>query len=455
MCCNAPEALIKFIKPTQMFLKEIMLTDFKCHEHLKLSFLSGDKKQPIRKTTFMLGENGTGKSALLKAIALITSGSSGLGDILGNPDGWIRNKKKFCEIAAVIVTAQGQERNIRLRITRGHSLREIISENNETLEQIDIAIKKADRNYFVAGYGASRRLNTDDESFSSQGSRQMSQRSACVQTLFKPGASLISLAKWAMELDYFKTAGGINTVKEALNQFLVEGVIFKAIDKKKKTLLFATPDGEVPLEQLSDGYQNVTAWIGDLMYRITDTFKDYREPLKARGVLLIDEIDLHLHPKWQRLLHKFLKEKLPNFQVIATTHSPLTAQQAGLGELYALKREDGKVALVPFEGDPSKLLLHQILMSPVFGLQSDESLEIQNAKEKVRAVRLKSKPTAREIASVAPYEQLLKATPNTVRTNSLLNADDFALLSTINRELSSRRNKTASRKKTSLKQSKQ
>jgi AAA15 family ATPase/GTPase len=422
-----------------MFLKEIALTNFKCHEKLYLSFACDDKKNPVRKTTFMLGENGTGKSALLKAIALITAGSNGLSDILGMPDEWIKNKKPFCEIAALIVTAKGEEREIKLRIKRGHSLREIISENYITLEQIDDAIKNADRNYFVVGYGASRRLNRGDDIFSKQHHRFSSPRSSNIQTLFNPDASLVSLSNWAMELDYSRAASGMTTVKKALNQFLVDNVKFKTIDRKRKTLLFTTPDGEVPLEQLSDGYQNVTAWVGDLMYNITNTFKDHKDPMKARGLLLIDEIDLHLHPKWQRLLHKFLKEKLPNFQVIATTHSPLTAQQAEEGELYALKRDNKKVVLIPFEGSPSKMLLHQLLMSPVFGLPSDESLKVQKAKDEVRSIKLKSKKTAGDRAKVAAYSKTLGELPLNIRNNSLLTQTDLNLLKTINQQLKTKK----------------
>ncbi|MEO8111052.1 MAG: ATP-binding protein [Ginsengibacter sp.] len=437
-----------------MFLKEITLQNFKCHGDLKLSFTTDDKRKPIRKTTFMLGQNGTGKSALLKAIALITSGSNGLSDIIGEPEGWIKNGKSYCEITSIITTEDGKERNIKLRITGGHSLREIIFENRNSLELIDDAIKKADRNYFVVGYGASRRLNRGEDIFQKSSSRFTSPRSVNIQSLFDPGSSLVSLANWAMELDYSRQKGGMGIIKNALNQFLVDNVEFKSIDKKKKTLIFSTPDGEVPLEHLSDGYQNVTAWVGDLMYNITNTFKDYKDPMKARGVLLIDEIDLHLHPKWQRLLHKFLKEQLPNFQVIATTHSPLTAQQAEEGELYALKRENKKVVLVPFVGCPSQMLIHQILMSPVFGLETDESVKVETAKEKVREVRLKEKPTAGEIKSIEPYEKLLSTTPINVRSNSLLGEGDFKLLSTINKELSTRKNRTnISAKKPSLKKS--
>ena len=67
----------------------------------------------------------------------------------------------------------------------------------------------------------------------------------------------------------------------------------------------------------------VAAWIGDLLYRITETFEDYRAPLEARGLLLVDEIGLHLHPSWQRQLLDYISRKLPNFQRVVTTHSPM------------------------------------------------------------------------------------------------------------------------------------
>ena len=69
------------------------------------------------------------------------------------------------------------------------------------------------------------------------------------------------------------------------------GISFHSIVRDKKQVLFETVDGIISLDQLSDGYQNMAAWIGDLLYRITETFRDYNNPLSARGVLLIDEID--------------------------------------------------------------------------------------------------------------------------------------------------------------------
>lgn len=419
-----------------MFLKEIELINFKAHGNVYLSFETGSKAHPIRKTTFLLGQNGTGKSALLKAIALVTAGSSSLGNLLGSPDDWIKNGKKFCEIAATLLTAKGEERRIKLRIDKGFHLGSIIDKNRDSLELIDSAITKADRNYFVIGYGASRRLNRDSQLLSASPDFS-SPRSLNIQSLFNPDAVLVSLSGWAMDLDYTRKGDGLRTVRRALDTFLVDNVKFRSIDKSKKQLIFSTPDGDVPLNQLSDGYQNVTAWVGDLMYRINETFQDFKDPLKARGLLLIDEIDLHLHPKWQRQLHAFLLSKLPNFQIIGTTHSPLTAQQANEGELYALVRRGRKIELIPFRGAPNKMLIHQILMSPVFGLETDESVKIEEAKTTVRKIRLKGKVTATDRATIKKLSQTLSEAPVNVRTNSLLNSEDLKLLHTINQELKS------------------
>ena len=145
------------------------------------------------------------------------------------------------------------------------------------------------------------------------------------------------LETWAIDLHYRRQDEGLAIIHEAMRK-LLPGMTFKGIDRERRDLMFDTVDGVVPLAYLSDGYQNMAAWCGDLLFRVTDTFDDYKDPLAARGVLIVDEIDLHLHPVWQRQLRNFLSDMFPNFQFILTTHSPLTAQQAGAGELFLVKR---------------------------------------------------------------------------------------------------------------------
>ncbi len=139
---------------------------------------------------------------------------------------------------------------------------------------IDDAIENAHRNYFVVAYGASKRLS--NEVFSNF----EKSRNGCsinVRNLFDNASTLNPLTAWIIELDYRSGNEGINLVKEALKDFL-PGITFNSIDKEKKQVMFETVDGIIPLDQLSDGYQNMAAWIGDLLFRITETFKDYKKP---------------------------------------------------------------------------------------------------------------------------------------------------------------------------------
>jgi predicted ATPase len=415
-----------------MFLKKLVLKNFKCLSDFEISFEA--KKSSNRKWTLILGENGTGKSNLLKAIALITCGSNALGEILGNADSWITLQQPNCSITAWLTTKKGEEREISLKINRGDTLSNLIANNLEDLHLIDGAIENAERNYFVVAYGASRRLSSDSFANSSQAS-SFGSRSGNIRNLFDGGASLNPLTSWVLDLDYRSGESGLAVIKEALNGFL-PGITFHAIDKNKKQVIFKTIDGLVPLEQLSDGYQNMAAWIGDLLYRITETFKDRKNPLQARGLLLIDEIDLHLHPKWQRNLYDFISNKLPNFQVIATTHSPLTAQQAGEGELYALKRNAKQtVELIPFIGSPKTLLVNQLLMSPMFGLTTDESIEVESIKDEYASLKAKGRsltaPEKKQLTKVK--EKLVQELPQ--RNSQLVSDPEMELLRRIEQNL--------------------
>jgi len=124
-----------------MFLKKIHIQNFKCLADIELSFEKN--KSTNRKWTLILGENGTGKSNLLKAIALVTAGSNALGELIGNTDSWIRNGEKSCSIIAVLETKKGEERSISLKINQGDTLSNIISINKDSLHLIDDALENA------------------------------------------------------------------------------------------------------------------------------------------------------------------------------------------------------------------------------------------------------------------------------------------------------------------------
>ena len=81
------------------------------------------------------------------------------------------------------------------------------------------------------------------------------------------------------------------------------------------------PQGAVPA--LSDGYRAFLGWVGDLLYHISVTCPPGKKLIDNRGIVMVDEIDLHLHPKWQMTILPTLARELPNIQFIVTSHSPL------------------------------------------------------------------------------------------------------------------------------------
>jgi predicted ATP-binding protein involved in virulence len=100
---------------------------------------------------------------------------------------------------------------------------------------------------------------------------------------------------------------------------------------------------------LSDGYRNMLAMVADMAWRATmlNPHLGAEAPAKVGGVVLIDELDLHLHPKWQRTVVDSLRRVFPNVQFIATTHSPFIIQSLRDGELINL---DEGAQPAPYEG---------------------------------------------------------------------------------------------------------
>lgn len=400
-----------------MFLRRVEIINVRSIRRLTLRLTAaGDE---ARRWTLLIGENGTGKSTILRSIGLVLAGSEALPEIIGEPAAWVRSGAAHAEIHAELVTADGQVREVALTIGHKDGVADVIKKNHESLSELDRALAHSARNYLVAGYGVSRRLESaaprpgKDEAIRHPRARSMA-------SLFRSDAELNSLESWAMDQEYRRGKAGLKTVESVLGG-LLPGVSFLRIDRRKRRLLFETPDGVVPLAHLSEGYQNVAAWVGDLLYRITETFKDYRRPLMARGLLLIDEIELHLHPIWQRRLRSFLTEKLPHFQIIATTHGALTAQQAGEGELYYLRRE-GKARipqLYEYPGEPQKLMVHQLLLSDVFGLPTLNSPQVEELRRRYEALKTKKRRSAKERQECEALAGELRELPDWTRETPL------------------------------------
>ncbi|MEZ5329028.1 MAG: AAA family ATPase [Verrucomicrobiales bacterium] len=143
-----------------MFLKRIRLQNVRCFTDCEIDFSqSGDSMEGNgssqssqvgnRKWTIILGENGTGKSTLLKACALVTAGSEALSELVGEPDHWVRIGEESCVISAILETKAGEDREVSLEIRRNDKISDIITRSTVTLELLNNALDHTDRNYFT------------------------------------------------------------------------------------------------------------------------------------------------------------------------------------------------------------------------------------------------------------------------------------------------------------------
>ena len=165
-----------------------------------------------------------------------------------------------------------------------------------------------------------------------------------------------------IDLDYRSYREGKPFLRELIERVarlaseITEGfpIHFVGVDEDKDGLYpsFRTPDGNLPLNCLSQGTQSTIQWLGQLLFSWAQ-FYDYAEDLLERpATLIIDEIDAHLHPSWQRRIVPALTKHFPNLQLFCSTHSPLMLAGLRAGQVQLLKRnEEGGVTVSRNESD--------------------------------------------------------------------------------------------------------
>jgi len=149
----------------------------------------------------------------------------------------------------------------------------------------------------------------------------------------------------------------------------------------------------VPTLALSDGYRSVLALAGDLIWRLLMVFPESEDTLQEEGVVVIDELDIHLHPVWQREIPQLLRSLFPKLQFVVSTHSPFIAAGAGPDAVtYKLALDNGQV-VASLVHELAFKSVDKALLSPAFGLVSLFSGQTQADIDKYYVLRKKSPRT--------------------------------------------------------------
>ncbi|MES2465331.1 MAG: AAA family ATPase [Armatimonadota bacterium] len=243
------------------------------------------------------------------------------------------------------------------------------------------------------GYGASRR--------SRQASLAKEIRENPSDSLFDTSAELINVEEWLLQTNYATIIGKQEQKTHAKNRyakiknFLTGGILpdvsdfrFSTSDDTRMTprVEAKTPYGWVRVSELSYGYKTALTWMVDFASRLFDRYPNSENPLAEPAVVLVDEIDLHLHPKWQRDLVQKLTETFPNTQFIVTAHSPLIVQAAPNANLALLRREGDHVVIDNDVDEIRNWRVDQILTSDLFGLETARPPQVAAVLEERRRI---------------------------------------------------------------------
>lgn len=184
---------------------------------------------------------------------------------------------------------------------------------------------------------------------------------------------------WSFHKDALEKSQ-LKNFEVAINCFSIldSQIRFSKVDPTSNDILLTTPQGEIYFEYLSAGFKSCLAVLLGLIKEVEYRFKDPSIFIEEfEGIIIIDEIDLHLHPEWQTSIYTALKAILPKAQVITTTHSPHIIQYCNPDELIPLVfNSAGQVAIkeIPFNNEFGfKGWSIEEILSDVMGLQSTMS----------------------------------------------------------------------------------
>jgi predicted ATP-binding protein involved in virulence len=168
----------------------------------------------------------------------------------------------------------------------------------------------------------------------------------------------------------------LDAVRKAISQIL-KGFSNLRVERSPLRMTLEKEGKKLIIDQLSDGEKCLLAMVGDLARRLAIANPAYSDPLEGEAIVLIDEIELHLHPSWQRQIISALKITFPNCQFIITTHSPQVLSHVQPENIYILELTDeGIIARKPESsfGRDSNSILEDIMGVPERPQEIKESL---------------------------------------------------------------------------------
>jgi|GEM_PF-2097270 len=312
-----------------VYLDSFEIHNFFCIKDIRLQDLSNYKE------IYFLGENGDGKTLLLQGLVYAIN-------------------KQFIENANMNVPYIGIIKQM------------VIDSNLTTNSTFDRQITDDNfiKNLFAYGVHRCRKNINELDKYG-------------FGTLFSDDVYLRSPEEWLIDLDRLNFRHAVSIKFDdavlMLQELLAENVEIK-LDEKGTKLEFIERGFPIAFTQLSEGYKSVITWAVDMLSRLAENQPEAEKMQDFQGIVLVDEISLHLHPKWEFQIVRKLRAWFPKIQFIFTTHSPVNIMGASEDAIFfrLYKDEQGytQVSEPFYASEMSHLMANSIITSPLFGMES-------------------------------------------------------------------------------------
>lgn len=363
-----------------MYIKSLSISNLRCFEETMLHFQYPSRKSGsarLSNINLLLGNNGAGKTTVLQAIALATLSPviEGAGYV---PYRLIRHGTNLAVVeadlilnkqdVAQIATEQALIERVKTQIV-GIKDYEILRGERQSLTMWENIYDDNSPAFMMVGYGATRRVETVEYFNPKSWRKSRRWRYQRVASLFEEHITLIPLSAWLPKVKVDQ-AHRFDELVTLLNQLLPENTHFneKLVDEE---IFFSQFGMQVPFNAMSDGYRSYIGWIGDLLYHLYTSCPAHLDLLEMSGIVLVDEVDLHLHPTWQREVVSMLSSALPNIQFVLSTHSPIVAGTLGHENIFVMEVEESGASIIrQLQERVYGLNADQVLLSSYFNLQT-------------------------------------------------------------------------------------
>lgn len=406
-----------------MYIETLKIENMKLLKSFDLDFKKPDGTP--RMWTVLIGKNGTGKTSILQAIALAAAGKQYVGE-LARPisrqlpdcrpeqtpevtvqatfqfsDKALRHPSVFPNLELPYPRDLRLHSEVRLPAAKAptffakskYQTTSNLSEVAEGCDPLEEARSKEQNLWFVAGYGVSRLLPdaTDKPTLEYRDLERLKplfyQKAGITSTLFanyfgegigdddavgskaKNKSNARTFAK-VLEKALFNVEDlmSCESVRLVGLELRGQGGVRNSGDLQERARfeqLIGGKKHKIPAVALPHGYQSTIAWIADLVGHVILEADLDLEPEDMRGLVLIDELDLYLHPAWQVVLVRALKKTFPGMQFVVTTHSPLVLAALNPDEDQVVRLEHdavtGNVVRIEVDEDPRLLTGTELL----------------------------------------------------------------------------------------------